>query len=1161
VSLHRNDSGALAGILIHEEIRSKVCVLRHPDRDDIHFPGTVDIVVQTTTEFVTGSKDPPQITSLISGHLSVPHSSWNRLEIHLAEQRIDATSSTLVMAHLLLNQNDFEIQGPAQVHFSIEDDLIVARLAHGVYYCTAVEAQSAGGNSYLTDEIDSTATEFAVEDGSSFPQIGNLPIKIDQEHMRIGSFDENAFSQVIRGENESEAVMHAAGSRVLQRVAPTRDFILPLMNGKMRGFDLVMTAANQDYHGGFIAIGLVDSGIELRVINDESVPVDLCLDEDVFQAIPIQPPATPQLIHRQILGQRMRYRQIEDVVFQQQGGAEWEPDLFRLPEVLTVRSHWVVAPVLELEDTFNILTQRFVLFDQDDPRASVRTEELLLVQPSEAEVPSTVPVTCLLSASAITDTLPAKPLFSDQEIDEHLKSIGARGIVLHRRLCDAHRSGFRVIDSSRVSSDSPLTTGAVNATDPSVVDFRVLKLSEAQRYRVFAAGRYLPAPLSSDMDLENDRLAWRRVSLRDVERSHRPAREPLTAPEGMMISEQTAFHQLAQIASIPPPEFVFDRESDLTWKYFRPGQLDLRFAPDKPGAMLHHSIRTLAANPATSVPPGMANAVWQASPSTNFALRDPMQFKPPQGADIQLLDGEPVEMRRERQAARVNLKWKETLGELIVDVKEIEPDGDGITRVLRQRSAGGDPPKAADVEVELKEGIANCFVRINQDLVKIDERQPQFPIYDARQSANTQSPLTDVHKVFSESPSSNKPSTPQFGESPTGADTAVDATALWTLAYNENSLKLWRLDQTDAPVATLPRAGSAESRGVFATRNGELRVLCTKGNVEDDLVLHDWQVMPSEDEPLPGSDGPLLGLCSATVSQTGGGGSQHLAECYVALYDDSVKIWRQRSGDAAISPAIAITLGSSDGNRRLSVVNSPAGSSPAGHLFVAVSEGNSRATQKVRVWKLDATAVSPTPEQYAEISTPDVSEFELFFESGRLMVMVGLTSGIIQSVDAASGELKKQYTGKGVVTGLSVLDVPGKLLLCATFEEQDPAQIDRLVRSVMVWDANNELLLRNRTKEGAEPNYGIAHLIQIDAGVHILAVDTGPDGHIQLFNTLLGAYRPPETVFVSLVESWLEPVNVPIEYKTEAGEIKDAVVPFLPRLVLTDRNNASVKYL
>ncbi len=87
----------------------------------------------------------------------------------------------------------------------------------------------------------------------------------------------------------------------------------------------------------------------------------------------------------------------------------------------------------------------------------------------------------LLSTTGPPDQSGRRGLFSAGEIGTYLSSIGARGIVVHRRLADARGAGYRIVDRADIQVESPLTEASDVTIEPVVVDFRLLQASEARR--------------------------------------------------------------------------------------------------------------------------------------------------------------------------------------------------------------------------------------------------------------------------------------------------------------------------------------------------------------------------------------------------------------------------------------------------------------------------------------------------------------------------------------------------------------------------------------------------------------------------------------------------------------------------------------------------------
>ncbi|MBC7818016.1 MAG: hypothetical protein IAG10_14085 [Planctomycetaceae bacterium] len=253
-----------------------------------------------------------------------------------------------------------------------------------------------------------------------------------------------------------------------------------------------------------------------------------------------------------------------------------------------------------------------------------------------------------------------------------------------------------------------------------------------------------------------------------------PSRQAMALRSGLLVSDRTAFHRAPAATYIPAPESLF--EGAQARDCFVPRALEFRVAEDKPGTVQHHTLQAVAE----------LNDRVALAPASEFALREPMQLTPPSGADIEIV-GVPVVTSRPtgEYSNRWSFVWSETLGErplptLATNV-EIEQPG-GIT--------SGTPPEQRPTPEKVKvrfvnNSLAQCFVRINDEMLEIDERQPQYPIYDARQSAWDQRALGDSDQVHLAE------TVPSFNVGLTSLDALAAPDGFRILAGVNGPLELW----------------------------------------------------------------------------------------------------------------------------------------------------------------------------------------------------------------------------------------------------------------------------------------------------------------------------------------------------------------------------------
>ena len=501
----------------------------------------------------------------------------------------------------------------------------------------------------------------------------------------------------------------------------------------------------------YASLHLTSSGLSIRLVPNIDIPFDPCLDTGIAGTLPSALPDVVQLVHRQVLGSRLRHQ-----------CATPGSQLLTATSTQAAPAHtllWVLAPIVQDGDRYRMLTSMVLVRSaalSPSQGTRLQTENLLLLSRDDTDTDDLGTIVGLHNVTAETDE---QFLLNQAAIDERLKGVEAAGAVVQRMLRVSRPATLRVI--RRTSTPGAPASGSLAALNSSgvaaLLDFRIATPREASGLRRHFAARYLLDDPPVDADIDGSATAWRRFGVRDVQRSDRPTRSAAAAEYGFLFSERTAFHHMPQPGALPPPDQVFPASASLATS-FRPQTIEIQMAPDKPGAMFHHAIHALESVPDTPAGTSLPRPRTLVSESVaDFALREPMQLAPPTGADLAIKVAHRTHVRY-RQAEQIHVEWKETLGTIAVKATAIDVP-------LQQLGDPNSWPRPADVRVGLSDvPFLQLIVRINDDLFEIDARQAQFPLYDARQSAATAGELDDRTKSFRESNNSQdrRPDPPQM---------------------------------------------------------------------------------------------------------------------------------------------------------------------------------------------------------------------------------------------------------------------------------------------------------------------------------------------------------------------------------------------------------------
>lgn len=940
--------------------------------------------------------------------------------------------------------------------------------------------------------------------------------------------------------------------------ATTDDVVIPCEAGTPLNLNLAggerrdTGPAGESLDAFYASLRLRNAGIQIRLVPDIDVPFDTCLDPGISGPVLSALPDVVQLVHRQVLGARLRHQAPEP------GSTLLTANVNQAAPPHTAL--WGLAPIVQVGRRYRMLSSMVFVAAAASSASSLQTENLLLLSRDDTDTDELGVVVGLHNVTAQTED---RFLLDQADVDERLSGVEAAGAVVQRVLRGNEPALLRVVrrtaSSAAASGDVP-APGVSTPVQP--IDFRAATPRQASSMRRNPVARYLLDDPPIDAEIDNSGLAWRRFGIRDVQWADRPVRSPAIAQYGLLLSERTAFHRMAPPAPLPAQDQVFPIAPSAA--SFRPQSLEFQMGPDKPGALFHHAVHAFesaTAGPSSTELPRPMSLVSQSL--TDFALRDPLQLKPPSGADI-LIERLTRDDVSHRQAERIDVRWKETLGTILVRVT-------GAVVPLEQLGDLSNPlnwPPPDEVRVALTSRFLQLMVRVNEDIIEIDERQAQFPLYDARQSAATVAELSDRTKAFG---GTDQPLPPEMDLPVTDVAVRSSSAGLWGLAVAQSRLRIWRLDVEDIRASTLPTAttyyqthDSSPFVAEFAARLGQHAILCNNDGTQSGLFLRpvtdaglgtavqlsltptlairfvDFPsvfVPPSPDEPYP-----------------------IRIEAYVACSASNLQLWYQRS-DVTTPPAGPILIRALDPSKKYQLAAiSMASTHPSApllehhRLYIVLGiedEG------EVTSFQVDFSGASPVSSTLATVTAAKLTALAAAKFEG-LVVFAGDAEGRTQCFDAASGSLLKQYARTASpVERISAGEASGRVVVAVTVGAQPNRP------RIALWDAASGSLLR--TTMVADQDYGVARAVKLPGGLHFLAAQTGNNnGLLQMFDPLLTPYRPPECFFVTRVPTLtsLTPA-VRIKYMRNVSGTDtptEVDIQFRPKLIMTDRSDPTIVY-
>lgn len=937
----------------------------------------------------------------------------------------------------------------------------------------------------------------------------------------------------------------------------------PLSDGQVLFIDLASPEMDSSSPIQYSMLILTAQGLQVKPVSKIDVPFDLCLDSGIVRPFPSATPVVPQLTHRQLLGPRLRHAAAGQAVKLLSGTgttATWTP-----PD----GSKWLAAPIVKDGAAYRILSQTLIVTAETiAPTSTLQTENLILLSRDDTDNDDQG---ALVGLHHLTAESREQFLLSDAEIGVRIVGNEASGTIFHRVMRGSEPALFRIIPrvNATVGSAPASLPSTRTALDRTILDFRLLVPMEACRLRRTAAVRYFLNEPPVDLLLDSDRFAWRRFGLADALWPDHPQRVSAEDRFGYLISERTAFHRLPNPALPPTAEAIFPAP-DTSAKTFRPRVIEMQLAPSKPGAMVHHEFRAIATPKVSAAPadrlPRPTGVVGE--PLIDFAIREPLQLTPPEGTDLKIESGSNLSRLSHRQAARVSLNWKETLGSIAIKTPL------GVAVPLQQIDLDpNNPPTKGEVHVGFPAAPAfmQMAVRINDEYFEVDERQPQFPVYDARQSASSNSELQEQTKLLREDDVAGTRRTPRLEAAAIGLDVAVFDSDIIALALVDHDAKICQLSARDPgeTLGSLPMPAATRPAAVLATRQGKRRVLCNDDGTDPGIYLRDpFNSDPTETlSSVEAIDVRFTKLQSVVQHQTGADPitfDETELEVYAALADDGATgkllVFFKESASTDGPQTIEIQLATQavvDGLVQIvGVLKSE--SAPAKHynLFLAVGGGTASLQDHIDLYKIDFSSAAPNTlpscSLVNRLTSEGLTTFSLASIADQPVVFLGHRTGLVTGVNAL-GVAYKQYAHTTTVQQITAAEASGRTVVAVACEK--PGGTAHPLR-ISVWDFQTESLLRTTTAD--DEKYGLIQPIQLANVLHFVAAQTESPGRIQIFDPRLTPYRPPELFFVSKAP-FLDPITIPITYDDSGTQTVN--VPFKPFLVLSDRQDNSKTYV
>ncbi|MGR0482106.1 MAG: hypothetical protein ACTFAL_12075 [Candidatus Electronema sp. V4] len=478
------------------------------------------------------------------------------------------------------------------------------------------------------------------------------------------------------------------------------------------GLNLTATDLNHCTNEYFVMLDFdsTTNMINLIEVPRELVPIDKYFDMDSFVQIGVAKPEIIRLAHLQELGTKLRFSiNNSDNLF---SNIEI-PEKGKLFKGSNDKYLYLLQPVVKNTAGIKIQNAGIYLSKRIGPNCDFVSENVISISRISSEEYKPL-INCVFSVT--NESSLEKPLSSYNEKSSSLN----RCILFHCFLFKNETPKLYFFDNQKESSTESFYLSEEDQSNSSIekIDFRLLTHTEAKQWQYSLSDQYVLQPDTPSEERDLYSTAWREIVVgRDEE-------EKPVNNRSILLQETTAFHDMPRqwISSWNNQEDAAEQDST-----FYPSSMRIRFAPDKPGAIIHHRLQTVS---------GSKGEIFTVGPSVDFTLREPMQLNPPKGASMKLTSAEFTEFNKLKQSnsREISFAWEEILGEIPITAQGTEIK----IRQLPSQAANG-AASLGEVKLEVAPESQSCIqiiVQINDQLVNIDDKQPLFPVYNSNNNGN-----------------------------------------------------------------------------------------------------------------------------------------------------------------------------------------------------------------------------------------------------------------------------------------------------------------------------------------------------------------------------------------------------------------------------------------
>ncbi|WPD24944.1 MAG: hypothetical protein SD837_10335 [Candidatus Electrothrix scaldis] len=574
---------------------------------------------------------------------------------------------------------------------------------------------------------------------------------------------------------------------------------------------------------------------------------------------------------------------------------------------------------------------------------------------------------------------------------------------------------------------------------------------------------------------------------------------------------------------------------------FHPSSLRVRLAPDKPGAMMHHRFQFISTDQQRSEP---NNPKFHLGSSVDFSLREPMQLNPPIGSSIEWIELVGTEkypkIEKSDFGANISFAWKETLGTIPITT---EGTAMTISQLQSQRSEGV-PPE--DVQLEIDSGSQNCLqliVQINDQLINLDERQPLFPVYDARQAAKTRQEIELGDGI--ELPEL-QPSIELIGVRDYKTDNLILAKQNKEEKKKEFEFVAFSLRDLQNPqkitFAQEQDITSAVSTTLTQDIEGFPVILSAfEGKIQAFRIIDG-----KADSFLENTNSSALDVAAARMTND----AKHF-DIFAALEKNKTHFWiPELNADTNKYQYVHTEFPAmpSDSKNKLLLAGTDS------NLFFAAYWSDNNLESKVEIWRVALSSDKKTAEKVTTIKPKKIQAVALHSahvgNSYEPLLFIAEDDGYVRSYDQ-SGKVTREISVPHPVKSMDLnVELDNLLLTISTGTIDDP---EKDTHRVVVIDIEREQILREVTKAAHGGN-----LVVLGGRPTLVCLDK--DNRIHFSETYLSSIKPPNIFLSSELKNLYQKVtvdNVKITLEKEGDDKKIvyATVVLTPMLVLELRGS------